>query len=603
MKKRALNVLAVLAVAGLCWASALAASIVMPLEQIKPGMKGKGKTVFEGSTIEEFDVEILGVIYNVQPKKNVILARLKGKSFDTTGVIAGMSGSPIYIDGKIIGAIAFSFTFSKEPIAGITPIGEMLAVSAQKERPKTMASPRIPFQPSLSLEDLFEIHKNIFPVQPDFFLNGQACVPLRIPLVFGGFSSPAVEKARPLFSRLGFFPVLSGGGGQVIESTSLPDMTVREGDAVSLQLISGDLDLSALGTITYVDGNNVLAFGHPMYNLGAVDFAMARAKVLTIVPSLQNSFKVATTGGLIGKFTQDRTSGVSGEVGKIPKLIPLNVKLGREDQGFQEFKVNIVNDKILSPLLVNLTVFSILSSEERTYGDLSLEFEADVYLENASSVHLEDLYSGNFNTSVQSLSNLLTAVVYFLINNEFRDVGIFRIDLTVKASERARFSYLERVWLNKYEVSPGERIEIKVFSRTFRGESLVEEVEILTPSLPSGSEFKLIVADATSMHQFELGQYKTQSFVSRSFYQLIRILNNLRKNNRVYFKIISPKPGLFLKGEEMPNLPPTMKLMFTSPRAATSSPTELNMSTLGEYQLPVKYVFNGIAVIPIQIRK
>ena len=574
----------------------------MPLDQVKAGQKGKGRTVFEENKIEEFDVDILGVLYNYQPKRNVILARLRGKNLETTGVVAGMSGSPVYIDGKLIGAIAFGFPYAKEAIAGITPIGEMLAISTEKAKSSSFPSARMSFAPSLRMEDIFEIWKDGFAVQQDFIAAGQACRFLKIPLLFSGFSSNAVEKARPFLSRMGFYPVLSGQAGQAVEKRPSPEPALREGDPVTVQLISGDMDMSALGTVTYVDGNKILAFGHPLYNMGPVDYAMTRATVMTIVPALDNSFKLAATGNLIGAFTQDRAPGALGEIGRTPRMIPINVRLIDDSLDLREFKFQVINDRILSPLLANLSLVSLLGSEGRSNGDLSLELDGDIYLDNKQSVHLEDLYSGNFGASTQDLSGILTAVIYLLINNEFKDVGIFRIDLNIRTSEQPKFAYLERVWLDKYEASPGEAIDIKVYFRSFRGESVVEEVGILAPRLPAGSEFQLVVGDAAAMHQVEVSQYRTTGFVPRNLNQLVRILNNLRKNSRIYFKVIASKPGLFLKGEEMPNLPPTMKSMFTSPRAAASSPTELSISTLMEYQLPLPYIFKGMAVIPIKIR-
>jgi len=588
--------------AALSWSLSSALTTIMPLDQVKAGQKGKGRTVFEDNKVEEFDVEILGVLYNYQPKRNVILARLSGKNLETTGVIAGMSGSPVYIDGKLIGAVAFSFPYAKEAIAGITPIGEMLAISPEKAKTSSIPSARMSFAPSLRMEDLFEIWKDGFAGQQDFMAGGQACRFLKIPLLFSGFSSYAVEKAKPYLSRMGFYPVLSGQTGQAAEKSPTPEPALKEGDPVAVQLIGGDMDMSALGTVTYVDGNKILAFGHPLYNMGPVDYGMTRAKVMAIVPALDNSFKLAATGNLIGAFTQDRTSGALGEIGKTPRMIPVNVRLIDDSLNLREFKFQVINDRILSPLLANLSLVSLLGSEGRSNGDLSLELDGDIYLDNKQSVHLEDLYSGNFGASTEELSGILTAVIYLLINNEFKDVGVFRVDLNIKASEQPKFAYLERVWLDKYEVSPGEAIDIKVYFRSFRGESVVEEVGILAPRLPAGSEFQLIVGDAAAMHQVEVSQYRTSGFVPRNLNQLVRILNNLRKNSRIYFKVVASKPGLFLKGEEMPNLPPTMKSMFTSPRAAASSPMELSMSTLMEYQLPLPYIFKGMAVIPVKIR-
>jgi hypothetical protein len=389
---------------------------------------------------------------------------------------------------------------------------------------------------------------------------------LGIPLVFSGFSSNAFEKAKVFFSDLGFNPVRGGPSGQSLQKISSPDLTLHAGDPVAVQLVRGDIDLSAVGTVTHVDGNKVFAFGHSLYNLGAVDYVMSKARIITVVPRLSTSFKMSSTDALVGSFVQDRIPGVFGEIGKIPKLVPVNVQM-------MDAKGNIKNFKI------------------------------EVVTENGMSVHLEDLFSGSFNTSGTRLSNLIAAVVYFLINNEFTELGIHRIDLSVRTSEEAKFSYLEKVWLDKYEASPGERVRIKVYHRTFRGATMVQEVGILAPQLPSSSEFQLFIGDAASMAQVEMSQYKRGTFIPRSLNQLIRVLNNLRKNNRIYFKIIASKPGIFLKGEEMPNLPPTMKSMFSSPRAAASAPTELNKSTLSEYQLPLPYVFNGAVMIPIKIKR
>lgn len=582
---------------------ALASSLILPLEQVKPGMKGRGKSVFLHSTIAEFDVEILGLVENIQPKKNVILARLSGQGLDNTGVILGMSGSPVYVDGKLVGAIAYSFTFAKEAIAGITPIQEMLVMADEKSQPRPAQALSPPFRSLLTLEDLVDISRDLFSSHASVLAQGQAFHPIGVPLVFGGFSPQTVEKAKPIFSRIGFQPMSLGTAAQVSEKAPASGIALREGDPVAVQLVGGDLSVASLGTVTCVDGNKVFAFGHPLYNLGAVDYGMARADVLVVVPNLQTSFKLSSIGPLIGSFSQDRAAGAFGEIGKMPHLIPLNVRIPEGEGRLKTFNLELVSDKILTPLLVNMSVASLLSSEARSHGNLSVELSGDVYLDNESGVHLEDLFSGNLDNAVTNVSGLLTAVVYYITNNEFQDVGIHRIDLTVRPSEEARFSYLERVWLDKYEVKPGERIKVKIFYRTFGGQSFQETVDIEAPPLAAGSEFLLVIADAASMHQIEMAQYRSQDFMPRSLTQLIRLLNNLRKNNRIYFKLMASKPGLFLRGEEMPNLPPSMKLMFSSPRAAASSPTELTRSTLREYQLPIPYVFRGMATVPVKIKK
>lgn len=603
MRKMLRKIVFILLATFFVWGVVESSVPTLPLSQVKAGMKGKGKSVFEENRIEEFDVEIVGVLQNFEPKRNLIIAKLGGRVLDKSGVIQGMSGSPVYIDGKLIGAVAYTIgTFPKETFAGITPIEEMLSIS-QKATPRSIFPQQVPLTKSLSLDELFELSKDFFLPQSAFSGEGKTYAPLSIPLIFSGFSAQVFERARSFYSQLGFSPMRGSLSAQSIEKISPPDLSLQEGDPVAIQWVEGDMDVSAVGTVTHIDGNRVLAFGHPVANMGAVDYGMTKAKVLAVVPSLYSSFKIAATGIQVGRFFQDRASGVLGELGKFPQMVPVNIKVADDAGKAKEFSLKIARDRILTPTLLNFSLMNILSSEERAVGDLSLGLDGDVYLENSMSVHLEDFFSGNFDTPVTSLSNLLAAVVYLLTNNEFKELRIHKIDLNVAVSEEAKFAYLEKVWLDKYEASPNERIQIKIYVRALGGQSILQEVGISAPNLPSGSEFQLVVADAATMHQIEMSQYRAAGFVPRSLNQLVRMLSNLRKNNRIYFKIIASKPGLFLKGEEMPNLPPTMKSMFSSPRAAASSPTELDKSTLGEYQLPVPSVFKGAAFIPIKIKK
>ncbi|MGB9906688.1 MAG: SpoIVB peptidase S55 domain-containing protein [Candidatus Saccharicenans sp.] len=583
----------------------VAASRIMPLSQVKPGMKGTGRSVFSGSLVDSFEVEILGVMENVQPGRSWILARLKGLGLENTGVVAGMSGSPVYIDGQLVGAVAFSYAFAKEAIAGITPIEEMLALT-QAEKPRGPAS-GLPsgFQlESLSQEELGRAYLEMTAAAAGSLSTDQAFVPAKIPLIFSGFSERAFRQFKPFFSQHNFLPVL-GTGQAATQSLKLTPQPVNlsEGQAVGVQLLAGDLDLTAVGTVTYVDGNKILAFGHPFYNLGPVDYGLTSAEVLAVVPSLESSFKLAATGQLIGRVLQDRTSGVLAEVGAFPRYIPLNVEVQDSLVSRKQFKLKLVNDQVLTPALVNLAIYTVLSNEERSYGNLSADFEADLFLEGGQSLHLEDLFSGNMDSASTSLSGLVAAVVYMLKNNEFKDVGLNQIEVKIRVVEQLRTATLEKVLLDKYEVQPGEVIKVRTYYRTYSNDLKTEEVEFLAPSLPPGTEFELVVAEAAYIQQLERSLYRIQDFRPRNLNQLLRLLGNLRKNNRIYYKVVAPRPGLFLKGEELPNLPPSLKNMFLSPRASTTNLTEISRSTLTEYHLPVPYVFRGALTIPIKIKK
>jgi hypothetical protein len=512
-----------------------------------------------------------------------------------------MSGSPVYVEGKLIGAVALGYPFSKEAIVGITPIGAMLAIEREKDL-KSSYSSQHPIKKYLSMDELFIIHSDVIQAPQRDVYEGRVFAPLKVPLVFSGFSSKAFDRSEPFFSRLGFSPVHSGLTNQGSEEITIPDLSLQPGDHVGVQLISGDLSVAATGTVTYVEGSKVLAFGHPLYNLGAVDYAMAKARVISVVPLVSESFMLATTDAVVGRFSQDRYAGVLGELGKKARMIPVNIQLLNAANEIKEIKIQLAEDKILTPFLLNAAVSNIMAIEERSVGDLSLELKGVIYLDNGMSVELEDLFSGNFDTSIGNLTNLITAVTFFLTNNEFKDLLIHRIDLNFRATEDVRISTLEKVWLDKYDAAPGERIQLKIFTRNFRGESVVHEGGLQAPHLPSGSEFYLIVSDTASLQKLEQAQYKTQGIIPRSLNQLVRLLNNLRKNNRIYLKILAAKPGLFLRGEEMPNLPPTMKTMFSSRRAASSIATDLTRSTLSQGQIMVDYVFKGATVIPVKMK-
>jgi hypothetical protein len=576
---------------------------IMSLGEVKPGLLGKGRSVFRGTSVEEFDAEILGVLPNVLPKRNIILARLKGRGLEESGIIQGMSGSPVYVDGRLIGAVAYGFSYSKEPIAGLTPIEEMLGLSAPSEAaPVSFASRRLPVG-KIGLEEYGSLFADVFGPRPPLQADGRLLRPIGIPVLFRGLNPGGAERFRSVLAGMGFSPVASAQSVLPGQEPASAAASLRGGDPVAIQLVGGDVDVSALGTVTHVDGRRVFAFGHPLYNLGPVEYPMAKAEVLTVIPSLEASFKLGVPRGLVGTFIQDRSSGAYGELGRKPSSIPVNIKLSGGPFGAKEYKLQVVSDRILGPFFTSMVVGMILQDAERSLGDLALELNGDVFLENGQSVHLEDLFSGNFDAASGELANLVLAVAFFLANNEFENLGLFRLDLDIRASELPRTSQLEKVVLDKYVAAPGEILGLKLFLRTFRGDLSLQEFQIPAPRLPAGSEFQLVIGDSAAMQQVEMGQYRGAELFPRSLGHLVRLLNNLRKNNRVYVKVLASQPGVFLKGEEMSNLPSTVKSLFTSPRASASNALEITRSTLAEYQLPVPFVFKGSARIPLTIKK
>ena len=357
---------------------------LFPLEDLRPGMKGTARTVFSGSETEEFGVEILGVLPGFPgPRQSAIIARLSGGNVEKTGVFAGMSGSPVYIDGKIVGAIAFSFPFSKEPIAGITPIKQMVELfnmgseGLKPKEPRVVSfsqlagtdwKPNLP-KPAVSSVKLMTAAPFNLPLQ----LWGQQMSPIATPLVFSGISQETLSAFTPQLIESGMLPVAGVGGAAAI--TPLAEVngnTFPAGSSISVQLVRGDYSLAAAGTVTMRDGDRIYAFGHPFLSLGASDMPMSESSVVTVISNMNNSFKLAVPGRMVGSISQDRASGIYGLLRQAPKMIPVKVNLHTSRDKTDTYNYELANDSFLTPLLLNITLFNTITSSERALGDSTI---------------------------------------------------------------------------------------------------------------------------------------------------------------------------------------------------------------------------------------
>ena len=297
----------------------------MPLDQIHEGMKGTALTVFQGVKPESMDVEVLGVMHNVNgPKGDIILVRLHGTKPEYTGVVAGMSGSPVYFDGKLAGALAFRIgEFSKEPIAGVTPIEEMLEINALDHRPARSPAP-VPMRASLpeqggTTQTASPGENSALPAQN----YSNYLKPIETPLVFNGFSNETLQRYASQFAAAGIVPVMGIGSA----SDRKQPEPIEAGSAVSAVLVRGDMDIAATCTVTYVDPQRLLACGHPLLQFGEVDLPMTKATVLATLPSPLNAFKIVNTTETVGAFVQDRQNGIMGVPGRESKMIPVTVAM------------------------------------------------------------------------------------------------------------------------------------------------------------------------------------------------------------------------------------------------------------------------------------
>jgi hypothetical protein len=557
------------------------AAEVLPLGEVRPGMEGTGRTVFEGARVEEFGVRILGVLDNaVGPRHSLILARLEGGPLAETGVIQGMSGSPVFIDGRLVGAVAYAFPFGKEPIAGITPIGEMIEAT----RLETPRAPSARFRPALGpggfaapLDREALVAAFARPpagVVPVAFrseslpagLRGAALAPLALPLVFSGFDPATFEWARDLFSSLGFAPVLGSSGATAAALGPLPDLA--PGAAVGVSLIEGDLDLSVTGTITHIDDDRVYAFGHPFYNLGPTQFPMKRAYVYSVFPSLQVSWKIATALEAVGTVVQDRSTAIAGRLGPTPRMIATEVTLISGHGGDRTFRFRLVEDELFTPVLAYVSLLSVLQGHERAFGTATFHVDARLLLDGGREVRIEDVLAGA--PPAPRAAALVAGPLALLVGNEFEDVTVDSLEITVEAEEDDRSARIERAWLDHPgRLRPGSSATLKVALRTRRAAVVTHELPLRIPSSAPAGTYDLLVADASTFDALEQ-QERRQPFAPRDLGQLLKALNRLRAGNRVYARLTRPGHGAVVAGEYLPALPESVLSVLRSPDQGAS---------------------------------
>jgi hypothetical protein len=612
MNPRSLGPLVLLALLLGAWPAATPR--YMSVDEVRPGMTGIGRTVFEGDRVEEFKVHILGVLRNVNgPRRNMVLARLEGGPLADTGVIAGMSGSPVYIDGRLLGAVAYSLgQFPKEAIAGITPIQEMVeSAGPQVRRAPLDKNARIDLPPTqekvaAALRAAFASFQRPFADSPADVralglgeLEPQRATqlgvllrPIATPLALGGFSGAVRDTLADAFRDSGFVPAPADAPQGQAGATGA---TLKPGDPVGVNLITGDFMMGATGTVTEVDGSQVYAFGHPFYNLGTTQFPMTRAYVYSILPSLQSSMKIAMTGETIGTFRQDRATAIAGTLGRGPELVPVTISLDTE-RGLQKtFSFEVVNDQLFTPLLTYVSILNTLSSYEREFGAVTFTVKGTAKLRNHGEVAFEDIFTGD-SPSVGAASYVV-APLTFLLGNDVEPVEVDRVDLHITTSERPQTATLERVWLDAVKIRPGTTVPLKLLMRTYRGEELTRTVPIDIPANASGS-MSILVSDGGKLAQFE--QSSIRAAQPKGLDQMIRLLNKARKNNRLYIRLLRQDAGAVVNGERLSSLPPSVLAVMESDRnGGNFSP--LRNAAAGEWEVVTGSAVSGSRILTITI--
>ena len=575
-----------------------------PVKDLRPGMKAVGYSVFEGKKVEAFAVEILGVLKNVWgPGQHIILARL-GDRVEKTGVASGMSGSPVYLKGKLVGAISLRVgVFAHEPIAGITPAELMLGIKELDESKSPGATLTAGQEVALpaELQELLKPERVSGP-SPDAFL-----VPIETPLAFTGFHDEVLQQFGGVFQRLGVTPVQGGASSALRnpEPISDPEALKRAlppGAATSGVLISGDLSVAGTGTVTYNDGQRILAFGHPFFNFGKIEMPMATADVVTVVGSDFVSFKIANTTQVVGALRQDRHAGILGVLGQTAPTIPVEASV-RVGDNSRTYRFHVFQNARFTPVLMMLVFFNTLYRTNAYGEEVTYRVRGSIQLDDFPDVKLDNLYPNSGGRGrmrgPMGLSAWISGRFSRIFNNSFEMPNISGVKADFEVIPERRTAAIEHVWVQKNEVRPRETIDLKVFLRPYRGDRLVKDARVTIPvAAPKGNlQILLSGADAVNRSQrFLLARNRMAGLT-----QLISMMNQEHANGALYITLLGPGPTAFVQDKVLPSIPSSVANVI-DPSGTQNRVALRRRSSLHQQAIPVDYVISGSKTVVVRVK-
>src|SRR5271157_5069844 len=579
-------------------------SAIMPLAQIHEGMRGTALTVFQGVKPESMDVEVLGVMRNVNgPKGNIILVRLHGTKPEYTGVVAGMSGSPVYFDGKLAGALAFRIgEFSKEPIAGVTPIEEMLEINALDHSPapaplRASLPDANPSNQSGATQTASPGENPALPAQN----YSNYLKPIETPLVFNGFSDETLQRYAPQFAAAGIVPVMGIGSA----SDRKQPEPIEAGSAVSAVLVRGDMDIAATCTVTYIDPQRLLACGHPLLQFGEVDLPMTKATVLATLPSPLNAFKIVNTTETVGAFVEDRQSGILGVPGRESKMIPVTVALhlrGEHGAAAKEFHYEVLNNARLSPLAMMATVFNALHGTNEYGEDITYRMNGVIGVKGYPDVTLRNMFAPQDNGQPAAALAAATIGDRFgrIYSNPFDVPDVQGVKLDFDLVRERRSARFEASRTDMTEARPGDQIVVETVIRPYRGERLVRQVPIRIPTSTSKGTLRILVSDGDTLDRMHRGTPMMNRGLGLA--PTIALLNKECANDRVYVSLLGSDPEAMVADKVMPTLPLSVMNVMDNMRG-TQDMVVLGESSVSEASTdPLDYVVSGAQMLTISIK-
>src|SRR3984885_6289192 len=582
--------------------AAQTAQPTIPVDQIHAGMRGYALTVFEGVKPESMDVEVLGVLHNTNgPKGDIILIRLHGKKVEYTGVVAGMSGSPVYLNGKLAGALAFRIgEFSKEPIAGVTPIADMLEINALDKSPAEEAAATKPGVSNAAGKTAAPGDAGTFPdsAQSDSRQDfSNYLKPIDAPLVFNGFSEDTMRRFAGQFASAGIVPVM--GAGSVSEEKQ-PE-PLEAGSAVSAILVRGDMDIAATCTVTYIDPQRLLACGHPLLQFGSVDLPMNKAQVLATLPSPLNAFKIVNTTEQAGVFVQDRHTGIMGVFNKQPDMIPVTLSI-HSGTGTKDFHYEVLNNPRLSPVAIMATVFNALHGVNEYGEEITYRLTGSIDVKGFPEVGLRNMFVPTENGQPAAMAAALSLGERFgrIYDNPYNAPAVNSVKLDFDLVRERRWARLESARTDVSEARPGDQIMVETVLAPYRGERVVRQIPVKIPTSASKGALRILVSDGETLDRAS----RTNPAFGRKLdlASTIALLNKEHSNNRLYVSLLEADPEARVADKVMPTLPISVMNVMDGMRGNQEMIVS-GESNVDETATPsLDYVVSGAQLLTVTIK-
>ena len=586
---------------------------IMKSSELKPGMMGTAWTVFTGTEPESIPIEIIGLWKNAWgPKQDIIIGKMGGKA-QRTNVAGGMSGSPVYVDGKLIGAVALRLSvFSPDAICGITPIELMLEINdLDQSRPSDARTPD-KSQTRAQVAVPGELLRQAVAAggSPNLIRQAPLLTPIETPLTFSGFHENVLREFGPMFQQLGVSAVQGGGAGSAIYATKPADGwkdSLQPGGVVAGVLVSGDMGVTGLGTVTYNDGKRVLAFGHPFFNLGPVNMPMSRGEVLMVLSSQFQPNKIANATEIVGALTQDRHSGIMGVLGQESGMIPVSVNVrtfggGAAASSEKKFRFNVFVNQKWTPYLMMVTLFNTVSGVNEFMDEATYRLTGEVEMDGQPNISLTTMQaSGDLPMPAPMvLAGWWGDKFNQLFLNSVKTPKLKSVNVNVDLLPDRRVASIENAWAGSSEVRPGDDVPVKVFLRPYRGERIEREFKIHVPSGLAKGDHRILLSDADTANRMQTMAGHMNHYIDLP--QTVSLINQERSNNKLYVSLLQSSPTAYYDDKTMPSLPASVLNVMQTGRASVRPVITSPESATQQAAIPFDYVISGSYSLKITVK-